>query len=317
MFRTTTSSKRTSKIKIREKIFTPKTAGFTGNNKPHVLILKLSYDNNQRGSSVKYTAAKNLAMERGCVVINNCELVYEMETGELNQQKQGNIISERFIHANKPITIWLEAHGVPGWLYGTETNFDKEEASVVKFSDRLFAIEQQTGFQIENILLNSCYSAAEIINENTGEYTLSSARLLSILMPDKNVIGFIGSNGGSKVTHIFEMLKENSFKLCTLPFVEGSVVFRNGKAVEYSNRIFYIRVKDSYTREFILESCSLSSDSADYLMAGPAKEKIEMLRKSNELGRPKCFADQQFLRFENKRNQREEKENNERLINRP
>lgn len=277
-----------------QRTLNPKAAGLTGENKPKVVILNSSLDAEESGSAVDFGAAKKIAEERGCKVINRGELTYDVETGLLSSD---NIIAPSFSRLKQGLIIWFEVHGAPSWVFGSTPDFATENRAVKLFNDCLLRLEATTGLHIDTVIINSCYSATEIFNEENGSYSNSSARLLSILLPDRNIIGFIARNSSAKITGIFETANDPaSFKPCTIPLVEGSILFRNGVAIEYSARKFYCVPQDSYVKPFILETCSIA-DPRSYLRICPAREEIATLRRGGQFDQL-CYADKQIEEFE-------------------
>ncbi len=276
---------------LREKMLTPYLAGLRGDDKPKALILKLSFDvSDQRDVAVDYKLAKQLVEDRGYTVINNDEIIYDVKKGTLNEEK---IIADRFSKFNKPITIWLEAHSSPGWIFGAKADFVIEQKAVLMFRNRLVDIEQNTGLYIDNIVLHSCFSATEIINEKNGTYSNSSARLLSIVMPEKNILGFIGLNSGVKVSHIYMPISTSEFEEAHLSLIKGSIVFKAGKAIEDTSEIFFCTQQSAYIKQFILKSCLIETCDILLLAKGPTKENYGKLLSSLK-------SNIAYLRFEDK-----------------
>jgi hypothetical protein len=274
-----------------------------------LLILGTPYLPSDKATNFK--EAKDLAEDHGFNIINKKELLYSLDLDEFRKSKEDLIKTNEQTRSDKPITIWLEAHGAPGWLFGPGLPSDenpanhpdhkKEAKGTMNFRDYLLEVEKKTGHKINNIILNCCYSATEFVNDIDGQYLNSPARLLSILLPDRNVIGYTAKNSGVKVSHVWEpenprantplvLADGEHMKECIVPLSDASVLFRNGVAVEFSQRTLY--GNNQYIQPFVLNSCEIEWDSTQLFKLCPARETVMQLRRNGRF--PECFADKQF-----------------------
>ena len=286
----------------------PEKRELTGKNKPLLLIINSIFD--ARDSATKYTDAKKLGEDRGYTVLNKKELVFNPRHPEIEDIK--NEIKP-IIFPEKTLTLWFEAHGAPGWLFGPgqprhlnperHPSHKSEKQATEQFYHYLTDIEHKTQLKIDCILLNSCFSASELINDSTQQYLNSNARLLSILIPDKLVLGFMGYNCSAKVSHIWEIKQSrqdknaliitdsNLLAECIISLIEASIVFKDGNAIEYDDHALYCSKQNM--QPYVLKSLDISADSNDFYKLGPAKEKVDWLRKHGIFAEQPCFADKQ------------------------
>lgn len=289
------------------RVFTPRLSGFTGQTKPKVLILKSSFDKDENGGAVSYKAAKSLAEDRGCTVLNRDEIVYDIATGELHTRKNGVLKSKSEIiagpfQANKqPIIVWFETHGCPGWLFGGRADFKTEDEAARRFSKCMHQLQETTGFSIDTVLLHSCFSATEIINPETGAFANSSARLLSVLLPNQDVIGFLGKNSGAKVTNTYELV-HGDYQPRILTLAEGCVLFRGGVAIKFSGKEYFTNIEHGYFKRFTLGSCDIQMNSGEFFRISPAKEHVDRLRAQGVFAST-SYGDRQLVEYKEMKEQ--------------
>lgn len=83
-------------------------------------------------------------------------------------------------------------------------SFIQDECDVAKWmADAFKEVESRTQVEFTSVILFSCNSASEFINEETFEASLSSARILSALLPNRYVIGGIGLNANGKASQVY------------------------------------------------------------------------------------------------------------------
>ena len=160
----------------------------------------------------------------------------------------------------KPLTIWLESHGATGWTFGSSRSKTSEYNWTVRFSKFIHAIERVTGATVNNIVLNGCFTANELVNPDGMTYLNSPARILSLLLPDKQILGFIGQNASAKVTNVFHRTADGVFTPATVSLEQASILFKNGHVLESYHDVpkappLYCTHK--YTPNFIISACEL------------------------------------------------------------
>jgi hypothetical protein len=296
---------------LREEILFPEKSGLSGKNKPLVLIVNSVFD--KKDSSTKYQSTKKLAEERGYTVINKQELIYDPYAHE-NTDAQRDIKPG---FSKKSLTLWFEAHGAPGWLFGpgdphdndpaNHPNHKSEKEAANFFCAYLSDIEKKTELRINHIILNTCFSATELVNDFENQYLNSSARLLSILIPNKLVLGFIGHNASAKISHVWEFAHPSDMELPlvvtdkqllkegVISLLDASILFKDGSAIEFNHRDLYC--SHINMQPFILNSCKILPDLGYFYKLNTAKETVETLRKTGFFGKDSCFADRQINNF--------------------
>lgn len=123
------------------------------------------------------------------------------------------------------ITLFIVGHGSPGLIFGVN-GADQETKATYKAYLYISKLEQILGINIQNIVLNSCYSATETSAED-GNYFNSPSRLLSFLFPEKNVIGYVGI-----MSDVFIKIHDSSGLLYDVPLWVGGVLFNAGRVIE-------------------------------------------------------------------------------------
>lgn len=261
-------------LKLRENIFHP-------SQKTPVLIFNLLWGAESRDGATNYNAAKGLAESRNYAVINQGQLVFDGATG--NCYKHNNLkkplsgiqcIAPMYLpkeekNFNRPLTIWIESHGAPGWLLsGKNPTCRLETAAIENFKICMLELQKESKYRIECIFLNACNSATEILGDK-GQSN-SSARLISKVLPNTHVLGFIGYNN-SKNVRVAEKTGD-VYKDKILSLINGSVLFKNGKAIEYSEETCFVSGKE--IQPFILQTiCTKPDDNTVYMLPALPKNK--------------------------------------------
>lgn len=298
--------------KVREQVLNPKAAGLTGKDKPYAILISSPFD--KEDSAVDFQAIKKFTETRGCSALNTAALFFSENTQNLDSFKKENIkVNASFLNNARAkgaqLTIWLQAHGAPGWLYGARPDADDEFEGAKMFCAYVAELEMKTGLKVNNIVLNACHSATEIINLENGEYLNSPARLLSVLMPDKTIIGFTGKNSDARVRDIYKCnpandkdysVTDDDPEEINLSTVNGAVVFKDGKAIEYEKENNYY-CNTHYMKPFILNSCGLSENKNlenMHFKICPAAEEVIRLREQGLIEGHKCYADNQMKAYQ-------------------
>ena len=266
---------------IRSKLLFPKLNGLTNDKKPLLLILSSPHDS-ASDSATKYQPAVDLASERGYAVINKKKIIYDLNVDAFRISDTQLIKANGQIEKSKGVTIWLETHGLPGYLFGDQPNLQEEKKATLKFSEYLKEIEEKTGLTIKNIILNACYSAVEFVNTSNNQFLYSPARLLSAMMPGVVVVGFQGKNSSVKISDVWECSEayenQNAFVLENaenlnariVPLVDASIAFKDGQAIEFSERVLFSKM--AHLSKFILECMGVEAGSEQCLRLCLAKE---------------------------------------------
>ena len=172
------------------------------------------------------------------------------------------IVNKNTSHSkDEKLTLVVKAHGSLGYFFGTEPTFKSEMRELVAFVNYVRSLEQEMGVTAVNqILLEGCFSANEYYNQKGSNlyYVNSPARLLSTLLPEVDVIGFMGVNNGVGVKAWKK--KGNSTEDALFSYREGAVVFKNGLAIDHETKH-----KDpnmwcdhDYSPDFIILPCNIN-----------------------------------------------------------
>ena len=216
--------------KIAQILF-PKKEGFVGKIKPSILILSSPYD--VASAAVRYSNVFDVITDRGYTCLNKRPICF-FDEGFKKSTKPSQ-------SKKKELTIWLEAHGAHGWLFGEEPSADAEMSRTIEFANYTRDIENHTGLTVTNIILSCCYSANEFLNPETNQHYSSPARLLSALLPNTTVMGFVGQNASAKGTSLYQFNK-GSFIPKVAPLEQIAILFQAGRTLELSSSALYCDV---------------------------------------------------------------------------
>lgn len=244
-----TKSKSTANTKT-QMILCPKKFGCKEKTKLVALIVHSPYD--ESGAAVSYSStADTLRDTAGYGVINKQKITWDKDPDKLIKPVQMK---------GKPLTIWVEAHGAPGWFFAGERSARDEYLCTIQFAAYVKQIETITGGKVDNIVLSGCFTANELINVEACTYFCSPARMLSILLPGINVMGFVGQNATAVVTNVYEK-KGTDYIPITVKPEEAAVLFNSGKVIEEYSRQLYCNHK--YTPIFIRKKCKLNLEEVN------------------------------------------------------
>jgi hypothetical protein len=171
------------------------------------------------------------------------------------------LVNKNTPHSNdEKLTLVVKAHGSLGYFFGVEPTFKSEIRELTAFVDYVRSIEQEIGDKVvDRIILEGCFSANEYYNQkgNTLYYVNSPARMLSTLLPEVEVIGFMGTNNGVGIKAWKK--KGNSTEEAFFSFKEGAVVFKNGLAVDYEkNKGPNIWCDHDDSHDFVMLPCNIN-----------------------------------------------------------
>ena len=225
------------------KILHPKAHGLKARQKPIALIINSPYDKPE--SSTRLEPKKNILLGQGFGVLNKGMVFFDTPKEELKE-----LIKPTLQHKGD-LTLYTNAHGAPGWFLGGDKSPLGEMQGLYQFAELVRNIEEKTGQEVKNIVLGGCYNAVEMYNEDTGCYFNSPARLLSMIFPEKKIVGFIGEFADGKITHVYTKDHE---PMSVNP-ENSSILFQDGRMVESPTRSLYCSHK--YTPDFICTKLSL------------------------------------------------------------
>ncbi|CDZ77466.1 hypothetical protein BN59_01749 [Legionella massiliensis] len=255
-----------------EKIIYPKRKGLTKKSKPQVIILGSPHDSSG-DSAVKYSGTKTFVDNLGYNVLNKEPLLFG--ESEISLKKIRPITTK-----SREVTVWLEAHGAPGWVFGSQDSKISELNYTLNFASYIAALERGLGVKVNNIVLNCCNSATEACNWELDQpsYFISPARILSIMLPGINVMGFVGTNSSAVITNLFQV-GEEGYAPAFLGLHDGAVLFNSGKVLETGKAFKNLLLcdhKTACTPKFVLDGCGFDRD--ELLQVALAQEVIDQVR---------------------------------------
>jgi hypothetical protein len=246
-------------------ILFPKRSGLIKLDKPQVVIVNSPYD--EQDSAVRFKSAKVVVDHCGYGVINKNSMNFLAHSIDLkpwtNKGKRSGL------------TLWLEAHALPGYLFGNLAQEQDELFHLHKFIEFIKNLETAANAPVEQIVLSCCYSAAEYYDPERRVGFCSSARLLSLFLPNVSVVGFIGRNTSAKVTQVYTRDSSGKYFEQILDLVAGGVLIRNGIVIESGKAALYGAI-DAIPR-FIQRHCYFSTHS-NYFLHSQIVLKPELLR---------------------------------------
>ena len=211
------------------------------------------------------------------VINNKVKLLYNTKDTAVI----GSSIKEAKMSGDRPFTVWLESHGATGWLFGESPSAQDEFKWTVKFAKFIGAVERVTGVNVDNIVLSGCFTANEFVNPEGLTYLNSPARILSLFLPGKNIVGFVGLNACVKVTNVFHKAPDGTFAPVVVPLEQAAILFKNGAVCESFHDVVNatpLYCNHKYTPDFIVKSCNLEMNAdgkeATYYLPCLAQETV-------------------------------------------
>ncbi|KTD20736.1 hypothetical protein [Legionella londiniensis] len=208
-----------------DSIIYPKRHHLTGNNKPLALVVHSPYcfsDN-----ATKFQLNMEEVRNQGFGILNKKQITFDQDEKQLTNSIKPIIESKT---GNKSISLIFYSHGLPGFLFGDRETFEAEAKGIRQFVSFVNLLESRINKKIDNIILNACYSASELYNPKLKKYFYSPARLLSILLPGKKVVGFVGEHAGATVTHIYKKENQNFSEIKLKPHL-AAMLFEDGQEI--------------------------------------------------------------------------------------
>ncbi|MDF1684230.1 MAG: hypothetical protein P1U36_06190 [Legionellaceae bacterium] len=261
--------------KMTQAILYPKRTGLKGKAKPLALLVHSPHD--ELDAAVNFQASVSALSSVGYATANKARITFdESEPNRLNQ------VLKPMHTKNAKITLWFEAHGTLGWLFGKNKCKDDELKWAGYFIDFMQAVEKQTGAQVNTVVLSACYTANEVVNKEERTYLNSPARILSLLNPDIHVLGFVGQNANAKVTNVYYREDDDTYYPKTLKPEGAAVIFKGGFAIESYHKLHTKSVycTHEYTPDFIKDACKLiyedEEKSEEYYESCLAIEEIQI-----------------------------------------
>lgn len=249
-----------------------------GKLKPEVILLNSPWEK-KTDPAVKFESSSSVLQGMGYRVLNKRRMTFTPD----------EILSYKSIswHTQQTVTVWVETHGIPGFVLGNSLDLNEECLAMYAFSQYIQRAQKELGITVSSIILGACNSATEYLSEDHRRCFFSAARLLSIFLPDIEVLGFVGRNTNAKLTNLY-VQEERNYKPVFLPLVSGSILYKAGFIVEnYSDTRTVFCPTNELTSQFI-NACDLNEE--EYFKVGFQEQ---VLRNTNNLGgmQKKCVYD--------------------------
>lgn len=213
-------------VSKKEAILKPKKCGLMGKDKPVAFIIQ-SPNDDPLDTSTKYSGTLEFLQNLGFGTINKRACDWSMDENRLLDAVKKNLNMEK-----KPLTIWIDAHGALGWFFGTTDSAIDEYLSMLHFVKCIDNIAQKVNATLVSVVLNGCFTSSEFFNSQTNNFVLSPARMVSLLLPGVQVVGFPGKNSSAKIGYVFEQTQRSEFKELKLCVEEAATLYISGHVVE-------------------------------------------------------------------------------------
>lgn len=224
----------------------------SGNTKPICCLVHNAYDEEDNATKFK-SDCEHVVKTREHKLLNIHRLTLEAWNFE---QDVKNLAKVNF--GKGELYVSFQSHGAPGWTLG-RGGLGNEIRAIETLARFVCELQQSAQKPVAAIILRSCYSAVEC--EHQGRFFLSSARLVSFLIPGVLVVGFFGSdNGSNKVTGLVDSKVIGDDK--------GTVSFFKGLPFECSpNPNLFAKVLPQLTRSELSRLCLLATDRLPLVLA--------------------------------------------------
>ncbi|MCF6765185.1 hypothetical protein L3V82_05330 [Thiotrichales bacterium 19S3-7] len=227
-------------MKTKHELIFPAKNNLKGKNKPKLLVVSSTF-NDVKDRAVLFSYIKSNLEYSGYTIINKKNFFTNITEDQLLDHISPLYQSMK----GDSIVVAYNAHGVPGWLFGKDKSPKSEMEYTIAFAKLIKQIEAKLNVKVDAIMLNNCYSGFEVMSEDHQNYICSPARVLSILLPDVQVMGYVGKFSDSIVTGLAvpkvnyraavyngsESTSKVAFQDVNVSLLSGCVLFRNGKSI--------------------------------------------------------------------------------------
>ena len=279
-----------NKKKLIDKINNIKTKSKKQNpntSRPAVIVVYSPYEK-QDGATKFSFIKKILEKEQKFKVLNN---------SPINFKEIKKIETIRAIGNSKNLTVLYQGHGNVGWVLGSNKSPKSEILNILKFAKFIKKLNKSLKVTTNNIIINTCYGATELFNDDikNPRYFASTARLVSMAIPNTNVIGYIGKNNDKAVTGVYN---QSGAKIPSLSKKEGgAILFRNGKVIEFGGEEdLYIKTNNQ-VEDYLKKYCFLKEGKL--YRVGNGKKLYEKFIEKHNIAVKDNFAEQQFIYLKN------------------
>ena len=129
-------------------------------------------------------------------------------------------------------------------------DFAQDEcAGILKVTKVLQALKQKIDFEFSSVILFSCFSAAEFSNPDNHQFSLSSARLLSIALPETKVLGCVGIHADVKTNGLWlKNENEEAYRISVPSLVDSMVTYLAGNIVDGPLKHYFTKLDLEFLR---------------------------------------------------------------------
>jgi hypothetical protein len=190
-----------------------------------VMTSSLDSDNEKR-----YKVSRQMYKDLSCRIVNKGNIIYDTEKKASNidvdavHKQIGNPVEGK----KRPAFLVVTGHGNLQWLFGATPG--SEGTEIKKFAQYLKELERSLNIKLETIVLDNCWSAAELKEPVEGIPNHSPARILSKnLGQGYLVFGFNGKAAEGKV----EFATDEGERIFA-SYYQNAIIFHNGQVVKGS-----------------------------------------------------------------------------------
>jgi len=191
---------------------------------PTLVMTSSLDDDNKKRYKVSSKRYKGLS----CRVINQQNITYNTTTHQSNidlsavREQIGNPQEGK----KKPAFLVVTGHGNLQWLFGADPG--SEGVEVKKFAQYLKQLEGDLNIKLETIVLDACWSAAELKEPIKGIDNRSPARILSKNLGQSYLV--FGFNGKASEGAV-EFATDQGERICR-SYAQNAIIFHNGEVVK-------------------------------------------------------------------------------------
>jgi hypothetical protein len=245
---------------LREQIINPKQSPFPDDAKAVCIYLTSPYKDND--APIDTDASVKRLNDRGQLVQNKKDAQGITWQGIAKvEQKAPRPNGE--LHWS----LWIEAHGAPMWFFGAEATLASERLGTRDFALWMQSCEAANNISFKYVVLDSCFSAAEQCPSNNR--TVSPARAVSILLPGKKVLGYLGKNNSKTVAGL-----SVGGQATELGLKEGTALFQDGLCIEgpTTENLYFTPESLIYCKEALVQEFGITRSTAHVLGPVPGRD---------------------------------------------
>jgi hypothetical protein len=214
------------------------------------MVMTLSTDTDTLDREKRYKNSCVTYQNLNCKILNDTSITFDTVKGESDITISK--IKPKIKEGDSGLLV-VTGHGNLQWMFGDQPGV--ERPAVKKFAEYIKQLERTLEIRLRTVVLDACWSAAELKDPVEGIPNESQARLLSMYLgEDYQVYGFNGEaaegivlyrkGDGAKTKATYA---QNAIIFCNGQVLKGTIHERPGSGVYHStehvsNRRFYNRV---------------------------------------------------------------------------